>query len=285
MHFTGKERDAESNLDYFVARHYGSSIGRFMSPDSLQPSSSNPLLLQQFLADPQNWNKYAYSLNSPVKDTDPGGHFSGDDHERMQMNAMLNRGYGHAAAFVAATANRNMDNTANVKSGVWLLHNFTSDSFQNRENPQHGERGQHQTLEEAQRRANNFMNSKISNAATNALYGDVHGALSDIGQASHTAQDIVRHNFEQPSQHGWGEAAATPAEDKAATQASERVLDQFAEQVFAQGLQLGLSFNQCIAIIQSVQNVEDIPGTTPDQNIACAEGGCWGFPNPQHLPQ
>jgi hypothetical protein len=53
------------------------------------------------------------------------------------------------------------------------------------------------------------MHSKISNAATNALYGDVHGALSDIGQASHTAQDIVRHNFEQPIQHGWREADAT----------------------------------------------------------------------------
>ena len=28
--FTGKERDSESNLDYFGARYYGSSLGRFM---------------------------------------------------------------------------------------------------------------------------------------------------------------------------------------------------------------------------------------------------------------
>ncbi len=33
--FTGKERDIESNLDYFEARHYGSSLGRFMQPDPL----------------------------------------------------------------------------------------------------------------------------------------------------------------------------------------------------------------------------------------------------------
>jgi len=33
MHFTGKERDAESGLDNFVARYYGSSLGRFMTPD------------------------------------------------------------------------------------------------------------------------------------------------------------------------------------------------------------------------------------------------------------
>jgi RHS repeat-associated protein len=34
-HLTGKERDplSESGLNYFGARHYGSSMGRFMSPD------------------------------------------------------------------------------------------------------------------------------------------------------------------------------------------------------------------------------------------------------------
>ena len=32
-HFTGKERDSESNLDYFGARYYSSTIGRFMTPD------------------------------------------------------------------------------------------------------------------------------------------------------------------------------------------------------------------------------------------------------------
>jgi len=31
--FTGKERDAESGNDYFEARYYSSSMGRFMSPD------------------------------------------------------------------------------------------------------------------------------------------------------------------------------------------------------------------------------------------------------------
>jgi len=32
-HFTGKERDDESGNDYFEARYYASSMGRFMSPD------------------------------------------------------------------------------------------------------------------------------------------------------------------------------------------------------------------------------------------------------------
>jgi len=32
-HFTGKERDAESGNDYFEARYFGSSMGRFLIPD------------------------------------------------------------------------------------------------------------------------------------------------------------------------------------------------------------------------------------------------------------
>ena len=31
--FTGQERDSESNLDYFKARHFNFSTGQFMSPD------------------------------------------------------------------------------------------------------------------------------------------------------------------------------------------------------------------------------------------------------------
>lgn len=33
LHFTGKERDAESGLDYFGARYLSSNFGRFMTPD------------------------------------------------------------------------------------------------------------------------------------------------------------------------------------------------------------------------------------------------------------
>ena len=33
--FTGKERDSESGNDYFGARYYAASMGRFMSPDPM----------------------------------------------------------------------------------------------------------------------------------------------------------------------------------------------------------------------------------------------------------
>jgi RHS repeat-associated protein len=59
--FTGKERDSESGLDYFGARYYGSSMGRFMSPDPLGGH----------LEDPQTLNRYQYVQNNPLTLTDP----------------------------------------------------------------------------------------------------------------------------------------------------------------------------------------------------------------------
>lgn len=63
---TGKERDAESGNDYFGARYYASSMGRWMSPD---PSGL-------FFADPENpqsMNLYAYVSNNPVNSIDTDG--------------------------------------------------------------------------------------------------------------------------------------------------------------------------------------------------------------------
>jgi RHS repeat-associated protein len=62
---TGKERDAESGNDYFEARYYSSSMGRFMSPDDFWQDTN--------LADPQSLNKYAYSRNNPLRYIDPTG--------------------------------------------------------------------------------------------------------------------------------------------------------------------------------------------------------------------
>ncbi len=63
--YTGKERDTESGLDYFGVRYYGSSMGRFMSPDD--GSDWNP-------ANPQSLNLYSYGHNNPLALVDPDGH-------------------------------------------------------------------------------------------------------------------------------------------------------------------------------------------------------------------
>ena len=64
--FTGKERDAESGLDNFGARHFASVMGRFMSPDAKS-------MTYRHVAFPQKWNKYAYVQNNPLVRIDPNG--------------------------------------------------------------------------------------------------------------------------------------------------------------------------------------------------------------------
>ena len=64
--FTGKERDAETGLDYFGARYYGSKIGRFTTVDPTMNIKAN-------LFEPQRWNRYAYVTNNPLRFTDPDG--------------------------------------------------------------------------------------------------------------------------------------------------------------------------------------------------------------------
>jgi RHS repeat-associated protein len=61
--FTGKERDTESGLDDFDARHYASTMGRFMQPDPVGGHNE----------DPQTLNRYAYVRNNPLSLTDPTG--------------------------------------------------------------------------------------------------------------------------------------------------------------------------------------------------------------------
>jgi RHS repeat-associated protein len=63
--FTGQERDSESGLDYFIARHYAFTLGRFLQPDRLLSSGT--------VSSPQTWNRYTYALNNPLKFTDPFG--------------------------------------------------------------------------------------------------------------------------------------------------------------------------------------------------------------------
>ncbi len=65
--FTGKERDAESGLDYFGARYYGSALGRWTSPDRIN-------LTRLRLSNPTNTlNKYVYAANNPFKFVDRDG--------------------------------------------------------------------------------------------------------------------------------------------------------------------------------------------------------------------
>jgi RHS repeat-associated protein len=69
--FTGKERDSESGNDYFEARYYASSMGRFMSPDW----SSYPMAVPYAdFRNPQSLNLFVYALDNPLNRFDLDGH-------------------------------------------------------------------------------------------------------------------------------------------------------------------------------------------------------------------
>jgi RHS repeat-associated protein len=74
--FTGKERDSESGLDMFGARYYGSSLGRFMTPDYQVDDEPPDAVPNGSLSNPQTLNLYGYVQNNPVSKIDPDGHAS-----------------------------------------------------------------------------------------------------------------------------------------------------------------------------------------------------------------
>jgi len=83
--FTGKEHDTETNNDYFGARYYSSTMGRFLTPDW----SATPVPIPYAsLGNPQTLNLYSYVENNPITGTDPDGH----------ANAPLTPGCGGKAA-------------------------------------------------------------------------------------------------------------------------------------------------------------------------------------------
>jgi len=63
--YTGKERDTTTtDLYFYEARYYDPVLGRFISPDTIVPSPT----------DPQALNRFSYVVNNPIIYTDPSGH-------------------------------------------------------------------------------------------------------------------------------------------------------------------------------------------------------------------
>jgi RHS repeat-associated protein len=85
--FTGKERDTESGNDYFGARYYASSMGRFMSPDWNDDPEAVPYA---DFTNPQSLNLYSYGGNNPLSKVDQTGHYHCDpDTSSTDKNGVL----------------------------------------------------------------------------------------------------------------------------------------------------------------------------------------------------
>ncbi|MGB7624605.1 MAG: RHS repeat-associated core domain-containing protein, partial [Terriglobia bacterium] len=183
--FAGKERDNETALDNFRARYYIASLGRFTAVDPLQPTSSSAIILGQFTANPQNWNKFSYTRNNPVTFTDQSGKFSPGNHEEIQRNAMVTRYYSFKAIEIASRSNRNMDGFKSDLGGVKYFNKIVSYNG----NPLHGESNQGQVADEARRINQQYTKTEIKLGAAAAILGYSALALEHLGQASHASQD------------------------------------------------------------------------------------------------
>ena len=62
--FTGQREESSFGLYFYNARWYDSSLGRFAQADTIVPNAGNS----------QAWDRYAYSINNPIKYVDPSGH-------------------------------------------------------------------------------------------------------------------------------------------------------------------------------------------------------------------
>ncbi len=100
--FSQKERDNETNLDYFLARYYSSTQGRFTSPDEFRGGPRELYVLgsgdeeKQALpyaeiTNPQSLNKYTYCYNNPLQFVDPDGHQGLIDSLQRYAQALIKR--------------------------------------------------------------------------------------------------------------------------------------------------------------------------------------------------
>ena len=129
--YNGKELDRVHGLDWYDygARRYDPAIGRFLSPDQYVQMPENS----------QNFNRYSYCLNNPLKYTDKNGKFFVIDdfiigffRGAFTGENVWKTGYRQAAnAFKIWEGLFTLDSNKNFWGKTWeLISRFTYQSFQ-----------------------------------------------------------------------------------------------------------------------------------------------------------
>lgn len=250
--FAGKERDAETGLDYFGARYYSGAQGRMTSPDAYG--------VDQHPEDPQSWNLYAYGRNNPLRFVDPTGEYvcgSGVD-ETMCNNFQkaldaaqdaankLKETYGEkltrytdAQRAIDVYGKQNIDNGVTITSGV---------------NPiDEGEVSP--TVGITSKTPDNPLGQKITAAfAANVFSGDYSGNAATVAhEGSHLADASA-----------WVRSGFSPAMNRTRTQTEDTALHVGAYVGMALGMTVGYMSGNSPRYIGA-------PGWTP-RNVDTAIG-------------
>ncbi|MBK6722999.1 MAG: RHS repeat-associated core domain-containing protein [Acidobacteria bacterium] len=119
---TGYERDGESGLDFAQARFFSSSVGRFLSADSMPPD----------LYAPQTFNLYRYALNNPQRYVDRDGRYEKDVHQELTTALAQMVGFSKSDAEAIGRATQHIDENPSTDPEAILnvnaraTHHFTT---------------------------------------------------------------------------------------------------------------------------------------------------------------
>ena len=175
--FTSKERDNETGLDYFLARYYSSTQGRFTSVDPSRRSIIG--------ANPQTWNRYSYTYNNPLVLVDDNGKWPKGIHDELIRKAFPGLTRREISQIQSGSA------SVDVKRGfpITLIesqaykHSMTPGSYVR-------EMGSVPAAQaKAMAEAATFVATKTAEATQYQLAGQSSKALFAIGEASHPVTD------------------------------------------------------------------------------------------------
>jgi len=124
LKFSGKQRDAESELDYFGARYYDRAQYRFISTDPVIPRRA-------YVHDPLSTNLYIYCKDNPIAFYDPDGKWPFIVHYNWTLAIGILVGMPVGLAKTIADANADIDKNLSTTAGgtVWTSFSAVINAF------------------------------------------------------------------------------------------------------------------------------------------------------------
>jgi len=168
--YTGRERDPDTGMLYNRARFYDPQVGRFVSEDPIGFNSGQ-------------MNFYVYAGSNPTNLVDPTGLWETGVHKAI---------IDEAFKCLSAAARERLENASEEVDSAW------GGSWMERYAYQHGMRAPYETVDEARKKADGWINDHIAKARALSPNGCRFGAndiplkaLEEFGLALHTITDIT----------------------------------------------------------------------------------------------